>query len=169
MGKSYIKIGNKIAITDKLKLFIIDFDGTALGGYKPYDRIPDNLSSFLDNLSSQGVLWATCTTWHPYIQDKVFKASILKSRPVRAIGRSSLNCGLYIDGQLYLDVQWDHEMLVKKADYSENYVQAIRDFLDSCTEITSYTEYFDYDFSVEHASTNRENIVKKVKLGYSLD
>lgn len=150
-----------MALTDKLKLFIIDFDGTALGGYEPYDRFPDNLSDFLDEISTHGVLWATCTTWHPYMQDNVFKASSLTSRPVRLIGRISLNCGLYINGKIYMDAEWDHEMLVKKAHFDKNYVQAIRSFLKSCSKVASVTEYFDYIFSIEY-TIDRESIISKL-------
>lgn len=151
-----------MALTDKVKLFIIDFDGTALGGYEPYERFPDNLSNFLDEISAQGVLWATCTTWHPYIQEEVFKRSLLKSRPVRAIGRTSLVCGLYVNGQLYMDAEWDHEMISKKADFDKDYVQLIRNFLNSCPEIVSLTEYFDYIFSLEYTGTDRKAIARKL-------
>ncbi|MCM8829945.1 MAG: HAD hydrolase family protein [Candidatus Omnitrophica bacterium] len=145
-------------ITDKVKLFVIDFDGTALGGYEPYERFPDSLSAFLDEISSCGVLWATCTTWHPYIQDMVFKASSLKSRPVRAIGRTSLNCGLYINKKLYLDAGWDHEMLSYKVEFDKKYLHSVREFLKAYTQEGVLTEYFDYIFSLEFSSLNREEI-----------
>lgn len=151
----------KMRVTDRVKLFVIDFDGTALGGYEPYDRFPDNLSAFLDEISYCGVLWVTCTTWHPYIQDKVFKASNLKSRPVRAIGRTSFNCGLYIDGKIYLDAEWDHEMISYKAEFNRKYLGIIREFLNSFIEEGELTEYFDYIFSLELSSLNREEITEK--------
>ncbi|MCM8762661.1 MAG: HAD hydrolase family protein, partial [Candidatus Omnitrophica bacterium] len=148
-------------ITDKIKLFVIDFDGTALGGYEPYERFPDNLSAFLDKISSCGVLWATCTTWHPYIQDRVFRASVLKSRPVRVIGRTSLNCGLYINGKLYLDAEWDHEMLSYKAGFDKEYLYSVREFLNLFIEEGRLTEYFDYIFSLELPSLDRKEIMQK--------
>ena len=151
-----------MALTDRVKLFVIDFDGTALGGYEPYERFPDNLSSFLDDISSQGVLWATCTTWHPYSQDQVFEASVLKSRPVRALGRTSLSSGLYINGRLYLDAEWEHEMVFKKVDFDGNYAQEIRKYLRSCPEILSVIEYFDYIFEVEY-KTDKKSISRILK------
>jgi hypothetical protein len=78
----------------RISLFVIDFDGTALGGYEPYGRFPDNLSHFLDEFTEAGGLWTTCTTWHPYMQEEIFRISSLKSRPARAIGRTGFNCGL---------------------------------------------------------------------------
>lgn len=140
----------------KVKLFVIDFDGTALGGYQPYDRFPDKLSLFLDEISDKGILWATCTTWHPYIQEEVFKKSKLKSRPIRSIGRTGMNCGLYINGRLYLDAEWDHEMLVKKVEFDKNYVGKIRDFLKRCSYIKNFVEYFDYIFSIEYYTERKE-------------
>ncbi|HOL22186.1 MAG TPA: HAD hydrolase family protein [bacterium] len=148
-------------LTDKVKLFVIDFDGTALGGYEPYERFPDNLSAFLDEISEGGVLWATCTTWHPYIQDRVFKASNLKTRPVRAIGRTSLSCGLYINGHMYLDAEWDHEMISCKAEFDREYLIPVREFLNSFAEEKKLTEYFDYIFSIEFPVLEREKITER--------
>jgi hydroxymethylpyrimidine pyrophosphatase-like HAD family hydrolase len=142
-----------------IKLFVIDFDGTALGGYEPYDRFPDGLSAFLDELHSRGILWATCTTWHPYSQEAVFKRSRLKSRPVRAIGRTAMNCGIYLDSRLYLDAEWDNEMLSMKAEFDRDYASPIRRFLSELKGINSFIEYFDYIFSVEY-ETSRKEITK---------
>ncbi len=140
----------------RIKLMVLDFDGTSLGGYEPYDRFPDNLSTFLDELSSEGIMWATCTTWHPFIQEEVFRKSIVKSRPARAIGRTSLNCGLYINGKIYLDAEWDHEMLAKKAEFDKNHVPQIRDFVKTCPAIKTCIEYFDYIFSLEYENGRNE-------------
>lgn len=140
----------------KIKLLVLDFDGTALGGYEPYDRFPDNLSAFLDKISASGILWATCTTWHPYIQEEVFKRSRLKSKPVRTIGRTALNCGVYINGKIYLDAEWDHEMLSKKVEFDKEYVGTVRDFLKTCPGITNLVEHFDYIFSIEYTTDRKE-------------
>lgn len=144
---------------EKIKLIIIDFDGTALGGYEPYDRFPDKLSNFLDKISKRGILWATCTTWHPYMQDIVFKKSLLKSRPIRAIGRTSMECGLYKNGKIYLDAEWNHEFLSYKVEFEKEYLNLVRDYLKSIREITSFIEYFDYIFSLKF-KCKREEIVE---------
>lgn len=99
----------------KPELLVIDLDGTALGGCEPYERFPDRLSTLLDEITSRGMLWATCTTWHPCLQDGVFRASRLKSRPARVIGSGGMSCGLYRGKDLYLDAWWDLEMLGEKS------------------------------------------------------
>jgi hydroxymethylpyrimidine pyrophosphatase-like HAD family hydrolase len=48
---------------EKNKLLIFDFDGTALGGHKPYKQFPPEFAAFLDGLGSSGIQWATATTW----------------------------------------------------------------------------------------------------------
>lgn len=144
---------------NKIKLFIIDFDGTALGGYEPYDRFPDILSDFLDELSSSGILWATCTTWHPFMQDKVFTKSKLRSRPVRLIGRTSMNIGFYINGKLCLDAEWDNYMISLKAEFMKNYVEEIREFLRKVENIT-FIEFFDYIFEVKFKD---KKVIEKLK------
>lgn len=128
-----------------VKLLVFDFDGTALGGYEPYDRFPDKFSDFLDCISEKGIFWATATTWHPQMQDRVFKRSKLRSRPVRAVGRTCFSCGIYIGNKMYLDAKWDIEMLIKKVNFERKYVRQIRDFLSSVKEI-EFTELFDFIF-----------------------
>jgi hydroxymethylpyrimidine pyrophosphatase-like HAD family hydrolase len=70
----------------KLKLFIIDLDGTALGGYLPYVRIPDKFSDFLDDLHRNGCEWAINTTWDPHGQWELVRQSKVKSRPLYYMG-----------------------------------------------------------------------------------
>lgn len=70
----------------KLKLFIIDLDGTALGGYLPYVRIPDKFSDFLDDLHKNGCRWAINTTWDPHGQWELVRQSKVKSRPLYYMG-----------------------------------------------------------------------------------
>ncbi|MCM8769645.1 MAG: HAD hydrolase family protein [Candidatus Omnitrophica bacterium] len=137
-------------MSQDIRLLVIDFDGTALGGYEPYGRFPDNLSLLLDEMTERGYLWASCTTWHPFAQEQVFSTSLLKSRPIRAIGRTSLSCGLYIQGALYLDAVWDAEMIAHKSAFMLNFVQAIREFLRASPDVAALTEYFDYIFAVSY-------------------
>jgi len=69
-----------------IKLFVFDLDGTALGGHEPYDRFPPEFARFLDGLSGRGIAWATNTTWAVEAQDKVIKASGVKSYPAFLAG-----------------------------------------------------------------------------------
>ena len=144
-----------MTLTDRLKLLVIDFDGTALGGYDPYGRFSDNLSWFLAEIASRGVQWATCTTWHPYTQDKVFARSMVRSRPARLIGRTSLNCGHYVNGELYLDAAWDHEMIGREMEFVTKHLPAVRKFIGSAEEIISYEEIFDYIFCIQCKDRSR--------------
>jgi len=75
-----------MASTSKIKLFVFDLDGTALGGHQPYDVFPPYFARFLDRLARAGIQWATNTTWSPEAQLKVISASGLKSRPVFLAG-----------------------------------------------------------------------------------
>lgn len=142
----------------KIELLVIDFDGTALGGYEPYARFPDKFSAFLDRISSRGILWATCTTWHPYIQDKVFRESSLKSRPVRLLGGTGLYCGVYVDKKLYLDAEWDLEMISLRSDFGNNYAPKIKGFLRNCRQFASLEEFDDHIFGIK--SKNKKKLRK---------
>ena len=70
------------------RLFIFDWDGTALGGHEPYDRFPIEFVRFLDGLAKRGIGWATNTTWAVETQYKTIKASGVKSLPVFLAGSS---------------------------------------------------------------------------------
>lgn len=87
------------------KLFITDLDGTALGGgFKPYARIPDDFSSFLDRLSEHGCDWATCTTWEMNVQLQLLQASPVRTAPSFVVVGSGLYlCKLLGDELLKID------------------------------------------------------------------
>lgn len=69
-----------------VKLFVFDWDGTALGGHDPYDRFPGEFARFLDGLAKRGIDWATNTTWGVETQFKVITASGVKSKPAFLTG-----------------------------------------------------------------------------------
>jgi len=73
---------SKHPLNAELRLFIFDLDGTALGGYQPYVRIPDGFSAFLDDLDANGCRWAINTTWDPHGQWELVRQSAVKSRPL---------------------------------------------------------------------------------------
>lgn len=88
---------------DKIKLFVFDFDGTALGGHEPYEQFPREFASFLDNLSKSGVLWATNTTWSPKEQYEVIKRSGVKSSPAFLAGQTGRLLAKVINGKVVFD------------------------------------------------------------------
>lgn len=71
-----------------IRLFVFDWDGTALGGHEPYDRFPAEFIRFLDGLAKRGIVWATNTAWGVDAQYKVITSSGVKSRPVFLAGAS---------------------------------------------------------------------------------
>lgn len=87
----------------KLKLFVFDFDGTALGGHKPYARFPRPFVRFLDGLSRRGILWATNTGWPLEAQEHLLHRSRLRSRPAMLIGQSGMRIGWLRSGRLVQD------------------------------------------------------------------
>ena len=72
------------------ELFVFDLDGTALGGYDPYDRLPDPFSAFLDGLDAAGVRWCTNTTWAPELQAEMILRSAVRSRPAFLSGATGM-------------------------------------------------------------------------------
>lgn len=95
----------RFKVNMNIRLFVFDWDGTALGGHDPYERFPKEFVRFLDGLAERGIGWATNTTWGVDRQYKVIKASGVKSLPVflaGATGRSLVsvtNQGLIPDRQ----------------------------------------------------------------------
>jgi len=86
-----------------IRLFIFDFDGTALGGHEPYDRFPPEFVRFLDSLASRRIAWATNTTWLVETQSQVIKASGVKSTPAFLAGESARNLGAVARNKLKID------------------------------------------------------------------
>lgn len=89
-----------------IDLFVFDLDGTALGGYEPYERLPDRFSAFLDELHDQGVRWCTNTTWHPAKQAEMIEASAVRSRPELMFGATGLMKARYGGGAVF-DEAWE--------------------------------------------------------------
>lgn len=74
----------------RIDLFVFDLDGTALGGYEPYERLPDPFSAFLDELDGQGVRWCVNTTWHPLKQAAMISRSGVRSCAAYLYGRTGI-------------------------------------------------------------------------------
>jgi len=86
-----------------IKLFVFDWDGTALGGHDPYDRFPGDFARFLDKLAGRGIAWATNTTWGVEEQYKVIKASGVKSNPAFLAGATGRVLARVIKNKLKID------------------------------------------------------------------
>ncbi|MGI5868256.1 MAG: HAD hydrolase family protein [Kiritimatiellia bacterium] len=105
----------------RVRLFVFDLDGTALGGFVPYARFPDAFSSFLDELSACGAVWCTNTTWHPEAQAQMIAESAVKSRPAVLFGRTGLLRALpTADGGFALDASWTARLAGIEALYGES-------------------------------------------------
>lgn len=94
----------------KIKLFIFDWDGTALGGHRPYDQFPKPFVSFLDELDRQGIRWATNTTWAPDSQYAVIKRSQVHSDPVFISGGTGLFLATIHRGRLIHDSRYERKV-----------------------------------------------------------
>ncbi len=91
----------------KIKLFVFDFDGTALGGYKPYAQLPAPFVHFLDGLQERGIRWATNTGWSLEPQAELLARSGLRSSPAMLIGQSGMSIGWLRAGRLVRDRRHD--------------------------------------------------------------
>ncbi|MDD2708832.1 MAG: HAD family hydrolase [Verrucomicrobiae bacterium] len=73
---------------NSVRLFVFDFDGTALGGHIPYEQFPKPFVRFLDRLAAKGIRWGTNTTWGVKEQLLLLQRSGVKNAPAFLIGSS---------------------------------------------------------------------------------
>ena len=97
--------------SSKIKLFVFDFDGTALGGHTPYKEFPRPFARFLDELKSKGIRWATDSTWHTDEQYELIKRSGVKSLPLFLSGQTSRLLATVRDGSLVHDKAYEEKVL----------------------------------------------------------
>jgi hypothetical protein len=102
-------------------------------------------------LVERGLRWVTDTVWHPHAQDYVFRSSQIRSRPVRAIGRTGLSCGYYVGSQMVLDAAWDYDLVEAQARYAIDYLPAVKDFLQNCPGVIKVEEYVDHILAVHYS------------------
>jgi len=88
-------------------LFVFDFDGTALGGHKPYEQFPRPFARFLDELDSKGIRWATNTTWSPDPEFSVASHSGVKSSPVFLTGQTGRLLATVKNGRVIHDEAYE--------------------------------------------------------------
>jgi hydroxymethylpyrimidine pyrophosphatase-like HAD family hydrolase len=94
----------------KIKLFVFDFDGTALGGCKPYARFPESFVHFLDGLEKRGMRWITNTGWSLEAQAELLETSGVRSAPAMLIGQGGMSLGHFRAGRLARDRRHDKRM-----------------------------------------------------------
>ncbi|HRU05326.1 MAG TPA: HAD hydrolase family protein [Candidatus Brocadiia bacterium] len=108
-------------------LFVFDLDGTALGGYEPYDRIPGPFARFLDSLAARGAAWATNSTWSPLAQAAMIERSGVGSTPAFLFGRTGLmrSRGL-ASGRVVYDADWARSFVPMEAAWISEFLPALR-------------------------------------------
>ena len=109
-------------------LFVFDIDGTVLGGYEPYDRIPTPFARFLDSLAARGAAWAFNSTWSPLAQAAMIERSGVRSTPAFLYGRTGLmrSRGL-ASGRVGYDADWARSFVPMEAAWISRFVPALRD------------------------------------------
>lgn len=123
-----------------IKLFCFDLDGTALGGYEPYDQFPSEFCALLDRMNAEGIMWCTNTAWHPYAQMQLIEASPVQSRPVALIGSCGIDKGICVDGNAYLDAKWSYEITSSYLDYGINIFPQIKVLLEKESDSIEWQE-----------------------------
>jgi len=121
----------------RASLFVFDIDGTALGGYEPYDHVPAPFARFLDALAARGAAWATNSTWSPLAQAAMIQRSGVRSTPAFLCGRTGLmrSRGL-ASGRVVYDTDWARGFASMEAAWISRFVPALRDM---CSQIPGAT------------------------------
>ena len=113
-----------------IKLFVFDFDGTALGGHEPYDQFPRPFAKFLDELDAKGIRWATNTTWAPDPIYAVARRSGVRSEPVFLTGQTSRLLATVKNGEVVHDEEYEKSILRRERRFKrKNWPQVRRIFM----------------------------------------
>ena len=99
---------------DRVRLFVFDFDGTALGGHEPYDQFPKPFARFLDLLTANGIGWATNTTWSPDKQLDVARRSGVKSDPALLTGQTGRVIATVAGGRLVPNYTHEKQVIARE-------------------------------------------------------
>ena len=108
------------------RLFVFDFDNTALGGHEPYDQFPEPFAHFLDELAANGIQWATNTTWSPDAQVDVIRRSGITSQPAFLAGGTGRLLAWLRNGQLIYDHQYEKMILERDRRFKEKNLPQVR-------------------------------------------
>ena len=110
-----------------LKLFVFDFDGTALGGHVPYDQFPRPFARFLDGLPDLGIRWATNTTWSLEAQLTLIKRSRVKSEPAFLTGQTGRLLATVEGGRLVPDLEYEKSTLRRERRFKKKVWPQVRE------------------------------------------
>jgi len=111
---------------DKIKLFVFDLDGTALGtNHRPYAKFTKKFCKFLDEISENQILWCINTTWDINGQWDLILNSPLKSRPIFLMGEFGKTFAkVGKDGPLMFE-EYNKLMEKKVIHYNKKYINKI--------------------------------------------
>lgn len=112
-----------------VKLFVFDFDGTALGGHDPYDQFPPKFVAFLDSLREAGVHWATNTTWAVGKQFELIERSGVKNPPAFLFGSTGRTLANVKNGELLIDVDYSRRMEREDRRFRRRNAETVRNVL----------------------------------------
>lgn len=112
-----------------IKLLVIDFDGTALGGHEPYAQFPADFARFLDGLKARGVQWATNTTWGVEGQWELIQRSGLKSRPAFLCGGTGQFLARVVRGRPVHDQTFERAVVRKHRVFRRRHGARVRSVL----------------------------------------
>jgi hypothetical protein len=139
-------------VKSKIKLFVIDLDGTSLGGTVPYARFTQEYSEFLDSLADAGCKWAINTTWDVNGQWDLVMNSPLKSRPSYLIGEYSMSFAAFDQqaGELKLEQEYCDRMQKRLSDFRATGYDELALALQQAVKIEKY-HFYGHAFSCEVA------------------
>lgn len=98
----------------QIRLFVFDFDGTALGGHEPYAQFPPPFAELLNRLPSRGVQWGTNTTWGVMEQYEVMRRSGVTAPPAFLSGQTGRQLARVVAGEVVIDQE--HEQAIAAQD-----------------------------------------------------
>lgn len=112
-----------------IKLLVIDFDGTALGGHEPYAQFPAEFARFLDGLKARGIQWATNTTWGVEGQWELIQRSGLKNRPAFLCGGTGQFLARVVRGRPVHDPSFERAVVRKHRRFRRHHGARVRSVL----------------------------------------
>lgn len=128
-----------------IRLFVFDFDGTALGGHEPYERFPEPFAQFLDRLMANGIAWATNTTWAPEKQLEIARRSGVRSEPALLTGQTGRLIASVRDGELVPNHSHEKAVLAAERQFKQrNWPTVSRVLLELLSE--KLVRRIGYDF-----------------------
>jgi len=145
---------NTHRLTGKVKLFVMDLDGTALDeGQVPYARFSKQLCAFLDELDAAGCRWSMDTTWGVEVQWQLVMNSFLDSRPLFYMGGQGSQLARHDEGGPVMEESYSRQFQRKLLEeYVEPMTAMFRQLINAFTpgEVHHYGP--DFWFGVSEAN-----------------